>query len=132
MGYKRVMVQDSGLTRTARAGDTLANPVITVITADAAATIDVAKMQSGVVQFTGFSAGRVLTTDTAANILAALPEMDIGDAYNFKVSVVPAFAGTWAAGTGVTIKGKTTCPASTEVNVYVVKTSATTVDWNTL
>lgn len=132
MGYKRVMVQDNGLTRNSRAGDTLANPVITVVAADAAAIIDIAKMLSGVVQFTGLTAGRVFTTETAANILAALPEMDIGDAYNFKVSITTAFAGTWAAGTGVTLKGKATVPASTEVNVYVVKTSATTVDWNTL
>ena len=133
MGFKRAMIQDSGLTRYARAGDGIfANCAITTITADAADTVTVAKLAGGIVQYTGFTAGRVLTTDTAAAILAAYPEMDISDMLMFKVSVVPAFAGTWAAGTGVTIAGKTTVPASTEVSVCIIKTSATTVTWNTL
>ena len=132
MGYKRVMVTDGQLAKIARAGDTLANPVITVVAADANDTVTIAKMSGGVVQYTGFTAGRTLTTETAANIAAALPEMDIGDAFNFKVSVVPAFAGTWSAGAGITIKGKATVPASTEVNVLVVRTGAATFDWNTL
>ena len=132
MGYKRLIIQDGGMTRNARVGDSEQNPLITVISADAADTLTVTKCSGGVVQYTGFTAGRVLTTDTAANYLAAYPEMDIGDAYLFKVSCVAAFAGTWAAAAGVTLKGKTTCPASSNVDVYIVKTSATTVDWNVL
>lgn len=132
MGYKRAIIQDSGLSRNSRAGDMIMNPVITTIATDAAATIDVAKLSGGVIQYTGFTAGRVLTTDTAANILAANPEMDIGDSLLVKISCVAAFAGTFAAGAGVTLRGKTTCPASSQIDVYVVKTSATTVDWNAL
>lgn len=132
MGFKRLMVQDGGLTRAARQGDHVDNPMITVVAADAADTVTVAKIAGGVLQYTGFSAGRVLTTDSAANILAAYPELDVGDAIFFKCSVVPAFAGTWAAGAGVTLKGKATVPASTQVDVYITKTGAATVDWNVL
>lgn len=132
MGYKRLLIQDQGLVRNARVGDTEQNPVITSISADAIDTLTVARIAGGVLQYTGFTAGRVLTTDTAANILAAYPEMDIGDAYLFKISVTTAFAGTFSAGTGVTLKGKPTVPANSNVDVYIVKTSATTVDWNVL
>lgn len=132
MPFKRIILQDGGISRNARAGDTVTNPVIITVAADANDTVNVARLSGGVVQYTGFTVSRTLTTETAALFLAAFPEMDIGDAYNFKVSVVPAFAGTWAAGVGVTLAGKLTVPAATEVNVYVIKTSATTVTWNTL
>ena len=132
MGYKRVITQDAGLSRNARVGDNILNPLITSIAADAAATIDVAKIAGGVIQYTSFTAGRVLTTDTAANILAAFPEMDTGDSLSLVVSCVAAFAGTYAAGTGVTLAGRATTPASSYSLIYITKTSATTVTWTVL
>ena len=132
MGFKRIILQDSGLSRNMRQGDGWDNPVISTIATDAAATITATQVAGGVIQYTGFSAGRVLTTDTAANFAAAFPEMDIGDAIGFTVSIVPAFAGTWAAGAGVTITGRLTCPASTGVTVYLVKTGAATFNWTTM
>lgn len=133
MSFLRGIVQDGGLMRTARGGDGLLSAaIITTVAADAADTLTVAKITTGIVQYTGFTLGRVLTTDTAANIIAAFPYMDVGDCYLFKVSVTTANAGTFAAGVGVTLAGKPTVPASGAVDVVVIKTSATTVTFNVL
>lgn len=132
MGFKRAIIQDGGLSRASRAGDSVTSPIITVVATDTALTLTIPQIAGGIIQYTGFSVGRVLTTPTATDFLAAYPEMDVGDSYQFKVSVVPAFAGTWAAGVGVTLAGKTTAPASTVVDVYVTKNSTTAVTWNVL
>jgi len=133
MGFKRAIISDGGLMRSARAGDASANnPVITSIATDANAVLTVAQIAGGVVQFTGFTAGRTITTPTAALILAAFPEMDIGDSIEFEVSCVAAFAGTWAAGTTVTLAGRATTPASSWSKIYITKTSATAVTWTVL
>ena len=126
----RAIVQDQGgLTRNARAGDGMnMYPNVTIVTTDAADTFTVAKMATGVYVYSSLSAGRVLTTDTAANIVAAYPNLDVGDSVSVIVATVAAFALTVAAGTGVTLKGKTTIPASTTGWLIFVKTSATTCD----
>jgi hypothetical protein len=132
MSFNRTRLRSGGLSRDMRAGDGWDNPAITSIATDAAATMTATQVAGGVIQYTGFTAGRVLTTDTAANFVAVFPEMDIGDTIGFTISIVPAFAGTWAAGTGVTIVGRTTCPAATAVTVYLVRTGAATFNWVTL
>jgi hypothetical protein len=122
------MVQDGGLTRASRAGDNLNSScsLLTVAT-DANRTLTVADIAGGLIQFTGFTAGRTLTTDTAANILAANPWMDVGDSFRVDVSIVPAFAGTLAAGSGVTLAGKSAIAAGGFNTLVFAKTSATTV-----
>jgi hypothetical protein len=133
MSNTRVIVQDGALSRAARTGDTILNPVISTVTADAAATITAAQIAGGVVQYTGFTtAAKNLTTDTAVNILAAFTGMDVGDSISFMVSCVNAFAGTYVAGTGVTLAGRATTPASSYSLIYITKTSATTVTWTVL
>jgi hypothetical protein len=132
MSNTRVIVQDGALSRAARSGDTILNPVISTITADAIATITAAQIAGGVVQFTGLTAGRAFTTDTAVNILAAFTGMDVGDSISFLVSITTAFAGTWGAGAGVTLAGRATTPASSYSLIYITKTSATTVTWTVL
>lgn len=113
-------------------GDCLLTPAPTIVTADAVDTITVDKIHSGVVQYTAFSAGRNLTTDTAANIIAAFPDMDIGDSIMFAVSCVAAFAGTYVAGAGVTLAGRATTPASSYSLIVITKTGAATVTWRVL
>lgn len=132
MLFKRVQLTSlAGLPEISRQGCGIcANSIVTAVATDAAVTMTVAQMSGGVVQYTGFTAGRVITTPTAALILAAAPDMDIGDSFSFITSVVPAFAGTWAAGTGVTLSGRATTPASSWSFVTVTKTAATTVTWN--
>lgn len=100
-----------------------------IIATDANLTLTVAQMSGGGVMFTSFSAGRQVTTPTAALILAACGDMDIGDTFTFVVSCIAAFAATWVAGTGVTLAGRTTTPASSWSLVTVKKLSATTVEW---
>lgn len=131
--FLRPLIQDTLMTRSGRAGDySILNPVVTLNAVDANDTMTAAEIAGGVMQYTAFTAGRTLTTDTAANILAANPAMDIGDSLMCKVSIVPAFAGTFAAGTGVTLQGRPTCPASSSVDVVITRTAAATVDWRVL
>jgi hypothetical protein len=120
---------DGQLQRLARAGDSITQPNPLAVTADANDTLTVEKIARRFVQYTGFTAGRNLTTDTAANIIAAFPEMDIGDGITMVVSVVPAFAGTYVAGTGVTLAGRATTPASSWSLITITKTGAATVEW---
>ena len=102
------------------------------IATDANLTLGISDIAGGAVMFTGFTAGRIVTTPTAAQIAAAAPDMDIGDSFSFTISVVPAFAGTFAAGTGVTLAGRTAVPASGNVYVVVTKTGAAAFTWTAL
>ena len=131
MLFNRVLLENAGtLPAKMRAGDGfVGNPVITEKLTDANHTITVAEMSTGVLYYSALSAGRTVTTPTAAQILAAAVGMDVGDSFVFLVSIQDAFAITWAAGTGVTLRGRATAPASSSTWIVVTKTSATTVDW---
>lgn len=128
---KRTMLQDdNGLVAKSLAGTgTLGNISPVEVTADANQTITVAQMAAGGVFFTGFTAGRNLTVPTATVISAAAPSMDVGDSFHFFASIQDAFAGTWTAAAGVTLRGRATTPASSWSMVVVVKTAANTYDW---
>lgn len=131
MLFKRPLIE-SGTVMLAkmRAGDGfLGNPVITEKTTNADHTITVAEMSTGVLYYSALSAGRAVTTPTAALILAAAPDMDVGDSFCFLVSIQDAFAITWVAGTGVTLSGRATTPASSSTWIVVTKTSGTAVTW---
>lgn len=131
MLFKRSMIEaGSVMPAKMRAGDgLLGNPTITEKLTDANHTITVAEMSTGILYYSALSAGRTVTTPTAALILAAAPDMEIGDSFEFRVVIQDAFAITWAAGAGVTLRGRTTTAASSSSMITVVKTSATTVDW---
>lgn len=107
----------------------LGNVDVVEKTTDANHTLTVAEMAGGCVYYSALSAGRTVTTPTAAQILAAAPDMDIGDSFMIIVSIQDAFAITWAAGTGVTLRGKATTPASGSSIIAVKKTTAAAVDW---
>lgn len=109
-----------------------ANLAPVVKTTDANYTLPVAEMAGGCVVFTSFTAGRNLTTPTAAQILAAASDMDVGDSFTFIVSSIAAFAATWVAGTGVTLAGRATTPASSFSLIVVEKTGAAAVRWTVL
>jgi hypothetical protein len=121
-----------GLARPSMAGDSLLFPAPYVNATDAADTVTVEKINAGILQYTAFSAGRNLTTDTAANIIAAFPELNVGESIVIAVSCVAAFAGTWVAGAGVTLAGRATTPASSYSLVVITKTGAATVGWRVL
>lgn len=131
MLFKRTLISTASLMPAPiRGGDGfLGNPVVTEKTTNADHTITVAEMSTGVLYYSALSAGRAVTTPTAALILAAAPDMDVGDSFVFLVSIQDAFAITWVAGTDVTLAGRATTPASSSTWIVVTKTSATTVTW---
>ena len=123
----------SGLPQIGRAGQgMLGNIAIAEVLTDANMTMTVAQMAGGAVYYSALSAGRQVTTPTAALILAAAPDMDIGDSFMFWVSIQDAFAITWVAGTTVTLAGRATTAASGSSLIVVTKTSATAVTWTVL
>ena len=134
MGFLRTLVGSAKtLLRPMRQGDgILANIKVHVDTTAGAKTLTVDQISGGAINYTGLSAGVNFTTTTAALILAAFPDMDIGDSFSFLVSIQDAFAGTWVAGVGVTLGGRTTTPASSWSWVVVTKTSDTAVSWTVL
>lgn len=135
MLFKRPDISCAGQELTARGSQGMgevSNIAVRTIATDANVTLAVTDMAGGAVLFTGFTAGRNITTPTAAQILASAPDMDIGDSFSLTLSVSVAFAGTYAAGTGVTLAGRTTLPASSSAYIVVTKTSATTVTWTAL
>ena len=130
MAGTRAVVQDpGGLMRAGRAGDNRLELIVPIIiAADAVDTLTVTKIASGLLAYTGFTASRNLTTDTAANIIAAYPQMDIGDSISLQIGISTAFAGTLVAGTGITLQGKAAVPASGAAALYFTKTGAATMN----
>lgn len=120
--------ESGGLVRSMGAGDGfVANPILQTQATDSAQTLTVAQINSGIYIRSGMTAGRTDTTDTAVNILAAAPDMGVGDSYMFAISVTTAFALTLSGGVGVTLAGYTSVPASGMRWFVVTKTAATTV-----
>jgi len=134
MLFKRVELTANGrLMEMSRQGTgMIENISVTSKTTDADHTITVAEMSGGCIYYSALSAGRSVTTPTAALILAAAPDMDIGDSFTFRVAIQDAFAITWVAGTDVTLAGRATTLASSSSHIVVTKTSATTVTWYVL
>jgi len=135
MLFKRAQITSYGSElpqRAAMGAGEVSNLTVKTITADANATLTVADLAGGVVQFTGFTAGRTITVPTAALILASALDMDIGDSFSLTISVVPAFAGTYVTATGVTLAGRATTPAASSSYVVVTRTGAATVTWTVL
>ena len=123
----------SGLPEIGRVGQGfLGNLAIAEITVSGAQTLTVAQMSGGVVYYSALAAGSNVTTPTAAQILAAAPDMDLADSFAFWVSIQDAFAITWVAGSGITLAGRTTTPASGSSLVVVTRTGAATFTWHVL
>lgn len=75
------------------------------------------------------AAAATLTTDTAANILKAIPEVYVGQTYKLRVinESTGAFAWTVAGGTGVTLSGTATIAQNTWRDFVVTVSSLTAV-----
>lgn len=126
--FTRPQVSLDAQVRNARPGiGMLANFAASAQTADSAQTISVAKMAGGLYMRSGQTAGRTDTTDTAVNILAANPDMDISDNFCLVVSNLTAQILTIDGGTDVTVGTKTTIAASSWAILVFTKTSATTM-----
>ena len=102
-------IEDSAVstTKLADAGVTPPKTKIkaTVALADADATLTAAQMiDSGIFTITP-TVARTLTTDTAANLVAAMVGYQVGTWFDIVIICLAAYAVTLAGGTGVTIVG---------------------------
>jgi len=77
-----------------------------VALADVAATLTGAQMVDSTLFTITPTIARILTTDTAANIVAAMPGYQVGSWFNLIIVNTAAFDVTLAAGTGITLVGK--------------------------
>lgn len=135
MLFKRVQYTGAGQTLPGKSSvgtGLIGNVSVTTKTTDANHTITVAEMAGGVIYYSALSAGRNVTTPTAALILEAASDMDVGDTFMLVVSIQDAFAITWVAGAGVTLLGRATTPASSNSIIVVEKTGSATVNWTVL
>ena len=97
----------------------------TPITTAGAGTLTAAAMVGGLLPRTGPTGAVTDTTDTAANIDAALGAPPVGIGFDFEYANGVAFAATLAGGSGVTIVGSTGVVASGSRLIRCVKTAAT-------
>lgn len=136
MSMERAVLSDTGMNRLARNGDgMLMYPNDLVQATDSNQTLTAAAIAGGLYDRTGMTAGRSDTFDTAVNILAALPQMDVGDNYVFAISVQVAFALTLVASATVTLAPgatKTSVPASGFAFVMLIRNTATTLLYKVL
>jgi len=100
----------AGAVETAKLADASVTPPKTktktaVALTDADATLTAAQMiDSGIFTITP-TVARTLTTDTAANLVAAMSGYQVGTWFDIIIVCLAAFAVTLAGGTGVTITG---------------------------
>lgn len=133
MSFVRALADVDGLTQKARSGfGWLVHLSNASDATDAAATISAAELAGGLYTRSGLSVGRTDTSDTAVNILAANPTMDIGDSFMVAVSNQSAQSLTLAGGTGVTASGNLVVLTLTCKFVVFTKTSATTMTMQAL
>lgn len=127
-GFNRAIVAtNEGDRRGARPGDGwLSNVTISAVSADTNQTITVAQMLGGVITSAGKTAGRTFTTDTAANLLLGLPNMDVGESLMFQLASIDGFTTTVAGGTGVTASGNLLVLTLTAKEFILTRTGAAT------
>ena len=104
-----VKILDANVTTAKIADAAITQPKVktkaVVALADADATLTATQMvDSGIFTITP-TVARTLTTDTAANLVAAMTGYQVGTWFEFTIVCLAAFAVTLAAGTGVTIVG---------------------------
>ena len=129
MPFSRAQVRLGGQVKDLKPGDGwCAAPSITSQAADSAQTISAAAVAGGLYVRSGLTTGRTDTTDTAANLLAALPDMDIGESFLLAVSNVTGQTLTIAGGTGVTVVGQSTVLLNTMRFFMFTRTGATAFD----
>ena len=97
----------------------------TAITTVGAGTLSAAGIVGRLITRSGSTAAYSDATDTAANIIAALPNANIGDSFEFTVKNTVAFAETITAGTGVTLAGLVVVPPLS-VGRFLVKLDSLT------
>lgn len=106
--------------------------VSTAISTVGNGTLTAAGLVGGQIVRTGPVAAYTDTTDTAANIVAALPGLVAGETFFARVKNATAFTQTIAAGIGVTLPTTVIVPAFSIVTYVVTINSATAVTFTHL
>ena len=113
---------------------TNASSYVAVSTAPATNNVNITAAQMAgaatvYLNYTGTAgAAFTLTTDTAANIIAAIPNAQVGQQYDLRViNTGSGYTATLTAGTGVTINGTATIANNTWRDFYVVIATSSTV-----
>jgi len=108
---------------------TKALPIITTLSTVGAGTITAASIAGGIVSRTGSQSGSPFTdtTDTAANIIVAQPNVKIGQAWEVTYQNTTNAVATLTGGTGVTVSGITAVNAGESVRYLVTYTAAATI-----
>lgn len=104
-----------------------AAPTITAITTAGAGTLTAAGLVGRVINRTGPTADFTDTTDTVANIIAALPNAYVGQAFFVDIKNNSSWQQTIAGATSVTVSGITVIPSLMEGRFLVVLTSLTAI-----
>lgn len=99
----------------------------TAISTAGAGTLTAAAMVGGIVTRTGPTGAYSDATDTAANIIAALPNGNIGQSWELTIKNTVAFVQTITAGTSVTLSGQTLIPANSVGRFLLTYNGAGTV-----
>lgn len=124
-----IMVQ--GLQRVAQQGDLLgAAEIIGTLTTIGAGTLTGAVLANSILIRTGSTAAFTDTTDTAANIVAALSGSSIdqvspGSSYRLRYNNATVADALLAAGTGVTLAGNLSIPRLTSAELLIQVTNST-------
>lgn len=102
---------------------------ITALTTVGAGTITGAGISGGVTNRTGANSAFTDTTDTAANIIAAIPNAPTGESFEYTYYNNTGYPATLAAGASVTLSGLDSAeiPAGTWARFLVTVTAPTTV-----
>lgn len=134
MGFNRAALYTAGkMPQPSRVGDGLVGNVLPA-NVTATATLTVAQVSGGLVSHgVTLGAAATYTLPTAAALLAAWPDMDIGDAFTFVVTnaQAAAFLVIVAVGAGITAVGANnslSVVAQSSRAFTLVKTSSTTMD----
>jgi hypothetical protein len=101
--------------------------VNTAITTVGAGVLTAAGIVGGLITRTGPVAAFTDTTDTAANIVAAIPSAFIGQSFRLSIKNGTAFAETLAAGFGVTLPSAVVIGANSTATYLVTLTSLTAI-----
>lgn len=129
MTFERALISKEGIPTLSRVGiGWLAMPKRSNQTTDSNQTIWYGAILGGLYTRSGTNTNRTDTTATAVDILAAMPDMDIGDTFMFMVGNLTANTLVIAGGVGVTASGNLSVLTLSTKWFMLEKTSATTMN----
>lgn len=133
-GAEKVVIDGGGAQFTecttadiAQLGSSGAPTVATPITTVGNGTLTAAAIVGGVILRSGSAAAYSDATDSAANIIAAIPSPSIGDSFFVTIKNTTAFAETLTAGANVTLPTTVIVPANSAATYLVTLTSLAAV-----